>query len=51
VFGHIHEDAGVVTHDETLCVNACSCDLSYRVANPPVVIDWHDGAPRRASDG
>lgn len=47
VFGHIHEAAG--THaGPPLSVNACSCDLSYRVVRPALVVDWTDAGPRLA---
>lgn len=46
VFGHIHEAYGVVERDGALLVNACSCDLRYRPIQPPVVVDWVDGAMR-----
>jgi Icc-related predicted phosphoesterase len=39
VFGHIHEAPGRVTVGETLFVNACSCDLTYRAVRAPVVFD------------
>ena len=44
VFGHIHEAYGKteLRHADgrvTICVNASTCDLRYRAANPPVVID------------
>ena len=39
VFGHIHEAYGNERCDGTTFVNASVCDLSYRAANQPVVID------------
>jgi len=39
VFGHIHEDAGRTRTGATTFVNAACCDLSYRLARPPVVFD------------
>jgi 3',5'-cyclic AMP phosphodiesterase CpdA len=40
VFGHIHEDHGIVAHpDGRVSANACTCDLRYRANNPPVVLD------------
>ena len=45
VFGHIHEAYG--THKgPPLSVNACNCDLAYRAANAPVVVEWSDAGPR-----
>ncbi len=40
VFGHIHEGYGTTWEGSTRCVNASLCDLVYRPANPPVVVDW-----------
>lgn len=43
VFGHIHEDYGVVEEGEgsegRLFVNACICDVRYRLVNAPVVVE------------
>ena len=39
VFGHIHEDPGVVERDGTVYVNASSCDVRYRPVQPPIVVD------------
>lgn len=50
VFGHIHEDYGILEREGILHVNASTCDLRYRAANAPVVVDWDDGKPRVASD-
>ncbi len=45
VFGHIHEARGVVRRGETLHVNACNCNLQYRPAHAPIVVEWDgDGA-------
>jgi predicted phosphodiesterase len=46
LFGHIHEAYGTHRADGILSVNACNCDLAYRPANPPVVVEW-DGAELR----
>ena len=58
VFGHIHEDYGVVEEGEgsgrRTFVNACVCDVRYHVVNAPVVVELegpahaerrHDGEP------
>lgn len=37
-FGHIHESYGVVEVDDIRFVNACNADHSYRITNPPVVL-------------
>mmetsp|Transcript_978 Transcript_978/g.4165 ORF Transcript_978/g.4165 Transcript_978/m.4165 type:complete len:174 (-) Transcript_978:1794-2315(-) len=46
MFGHIHEDPGIFEccSSQTRFVNASTCTLRYRPANPPVVFDL----PRRA---
>jgi predicted phosphodiesterase len=46
VFGHIHEAYGLVRRGDTLSVNACSCDLSYRPVHPPLVVDVGAGEVR-----
>ena len=38
-FGHIHEGAGITADEQTLYVNASTCDLRYRPTNLPIVID------------
>ncbi len=35
-FGHIHEAYGVVQVDDTLCVNAASCDEHYESGRGPI---------------
>lgn len=40
VFGHVHEAAGTTPDGATTCVNASVCDSRYRIARPPVVVDW-----------
>mmetsp|Transcript_1351 Transcript_1351/g.2578 ORF Transcript_1351/g.2578 Transcript_1351/m.2578 type:complete len:345 (-) Transcript_1351:296-1330(-) len=37
--GHFHAEYGCVWDNETLCINASSCDGCYRPWNPPVVVD------------
>ncbi len=39
VFGHIHEGYGRVVREGVRFVNASSCDVRYRLVNPPVVLD------------
>lgn len=39
IFGHIHEGYGRRVIGETTYINAAVCDVHYRVANPPIVID------------
>lgn len=39
VFGHIHEDPGVLEEDGTLFVNASSCDLRYKATQAPIVVE------------
>jgi len=39
LFGHIHEGYGVTLRDGTRYVNASSCDVRYRLVNPPIVLD------------
>ena len=46
VFGHIHEAYGVVDDGTTLFVNASNCNLRYRPANAPIVVDWGDDGLR-----
>jgi Icc-related predicted phosphoesterase len=38
LFGHIHEGYGTVQTDETLFVNASTCDVRYRPINQPIVL-------------
>jgi hypothetical protein len=37
--GRVVESAGVFTDGRTVYVNASTCDLRYRVAHRPVVLD------------
>jgi hypothetical protein len=39
VFGHIHEDYGLVKHGPTTFVNASICGLCYRPVNKPIVVE------------
>jgi len=39
VFGHIHEDYGVLEQDGTVFINASICDGRYRPIHAPIVID------------
>lgn len=39
VFGHIHEDAGLIERDGIRFVNASACDLRYQAVQPPIVVD------------
>jgi len=39
IFGHIHEDYGILEQSGTRFVNASNCDEGYRLINPPIVID------------
>ena len=39
VFGHIHEGYGRIVRDGLRFLNASSCDLRYRLVNPPLVLD------------
>jgi len=40
LFGHIHEDYGMVQREHTMFVNACNCNLQYSTVNKAVVLDW-----------
>jgi Icc-related predicted phosphoesterase len=40
ICGHIHEDYGMVTKEETCFINASILNLQYEVANAPVVFDY-----------
>lgn len=39
VFGHIHQGYGSLERDGTIYVNASLRDESYRLVNPPIVVD------------
>lgn len=47
VFGHIHEARGVVEREGRMTVNACSCDLAYRLVHEPVVVELPEAGPAR----
>ena len=40
VFGHIHHSYGIYKNDETVFVNASSCNENYTCVNSPIVIDF-----------
>jgi len=40
VFGHIHEDHGIVEGESTTFINASVLNLSYEMARPPVIVEW-----------
>ncbi len=50
VFGHIHEQRGSLIDGDTLLVNACNCDLTYRPVHAPIVIDWTADGPKLVSE-
>ena len=39
IFGHIHEGHGEEQIGDCLCVNASTCNGSFKPLNPPIVID------------
>ena len=39
IFGHIHEGYGITDNGKTKFVNASSCDVTYQIANEPLVIE------------
>lgn len=39
LFGHIHEDSGKVKNENTIFVNASSCNSLYHPINKPAIID------------
>lgn len=39
IFGHIHEDYGILKMDKTTFINASNCNLAYQAINKPIVID------------
>lgn len=43
VFGHIHDGHGTQSFNDTLFVNASTCDESYKPTNRPIVIEFEDG--------
>ncbi len=48
VFGHIHEDYGQYTKDDTTFVNASVLDDRYQLVHQPVVIDFHGKSKNKA---
>lgn len=44
LFGHIHEGFGTERRDETLFVNASTCDVRYEPVNHPVVLTLVNGS-------
>lgn len=39
IFGHLHESYGKMKYNKTSLYNVSSCDDSYKIVNPPVVIE------------
>ena len=39
IFGHIHEDRGVLKWQETTCINAAIVDLQYNVVHQPYIVE------------
>lgn len=39
IFGHIHEGYGQEQRGKTIFVNAATCDIGYKPANGPIIID------------
>ena len=39
IFGHIHEDYGILTDGTTIFINASTCSLQYIPNNPPIIFD------------
>jgi Icc-related predicted phosphoesterase len=37
IFGHIHEGSGLISNENTMFINASTCDSSYSPINPPIV--------------
>jgi Icc-related predicted phosphoesterase len=40
IFGHIHEDSGLSSNENTVFINASICDSSYTPINPPIVYEY-----------
>jgi Icc-related predicted phosphoesterase len=40
VFGHIHEGYGYKDINDTLYLNASTCNLRYQPVNSPIVVDF-----------
>jgi predicted phosphohydrolase len=41
IFGHIHEEYGIIRKDGTCFVNASNADVRYRIRNAPIVIEGY----------
>ncbi|TRY77446.1 hypothetical protein TCAL_13913 [Tigriopus californicus] len=39
IFGHIHEDPGIVSNGLTVFINASTCNRTCKPINPPIVFD------------
>jgi Icc-related predicted phosphoesterase len=39
IFGHVHDGYGKSLIGETTFMNVCICDMNYRAANPPMILD------------
>lgn len=39
MFGHIHEDYGSWTDGQTVFINACICNSSYKPIREPILFD------------
>lgn len=42
-FGHIHDCYGTISYNNTLFINASTCNESYRPVNKPIVVEIEDG--------
>jgi len=40
IFGHIHEGSGLISNENTMFINASTCDSSYSPINPPIVYEY-----------
>lgn len=41
--GHIHNDYGTKSYNDTLFINASTCNESYRPVNKPIVVEIEEG--------
>lgn len=41
--GHIHDDYGTKSYNDTLFINASTCNESYRPVNKPIVVEIEEG--------
>ncbi len=39
IFGHIHEDRGILKWNKTTCINAAIVDLKYEVKHKPYIVE------------